>query len=202
MWMSWLACATRSEAWEPGERVTLAGHDEDEESEESEEEEEREGLEASRHASPTALRAGVPPVTHPLWQSECGSCHMAYSPGLLPARSWTAILADLGHHYGDDATVDPATLATLSAYAAANAADVAPYRLSMSLARAAGGTTPTRILDIGGLRHEHQEVPRSWVVDNPEVRSLSNCAACHPGAAAGSFDEHDIRIPGHGRFDD
>jgi Dihaem cytochrome c len=112
------------------------------------------------------------------------------------------LLGGLADHFGEDATVDPATRGALQAYAAANAADVAPYRLSASLARASAGQTPLRILDIGGLRHEHEEVPRAWVVDNPEVRSLSNCAACHPAAPDGRFDEGSIRIPGHGPFED
>ena len=29
------------------------------------------------------LSTGVAPVTSPLYQEECGSCHLAYPPGLL-----------------------------------------------------------------------------------------------------------------------
>lgn len=211
IWMSLVGCfgaaGGENEAWERqegaaatrgtafGRSGTYAAVGEGEE----EEEEER----GERRGGPSGgLQPGVPKVTDATWQAECGSCHMAYSPGLLPARSWTALLHDLPNHFGDDASLDPATVGKLEAYALANAADVVPYGLSAGLARASAGRTPLRILDIGNLRHEHGEVPKSWVVDNPEVKSLSNCAACHPGAAEGRFSEGEIRIPGHGRFDD
>ncbi|MCC6543576.1 MAG: hypothetical protein IT392_03630 [Nitrospirae bacterium] len=35
-----------------------------------------------------------------------------------------------------------------------------------------------------------------------EVKSLINCNACHTRAAAGSYDELEIKIPGFGRWDD
>ena len=40
------------------------------------------------------------------------------------------------------------------------------------------------------------------VVNNPRVRSFSNCNACHRYAERGSFNEHEIRIPGYGRYED
>ena len=170
---------------------------------EREEEEEDEAFGEGRAPAATAsLRPGVPVVTDPTWTAECGSCHLAYSPGLLPARSWDLLLGSLQDHFGDDASVDDATRQKLVAYARANAADVAPYSLSAGIARASLGTTPKRILDVGRLRHEHGEIPPRMIIDNPEVKSLSNCAACHTGAAQGRFDEGSIRIPGFGRFDD
>ena len=38
----------------------------------------------------------------------CGSCHLVYQPGLLPARSWDRIMATLSDHFGDNAELDPA----------------------------------------------------------------------------------------------
>lgn len=149
-----------------------------------------------------SLPPGVAITDDPAWQAECGSCHMAYPPGLLPARSWEVLLGDLGHHFGDDATVSDEVRDHLRAIASANAADVAPNRLSQQIARSTAGTTPLRITEIGPLMHEHGEIPRSFVVGNPEVRSLSNCAACHTGAKEGSFAESGIRIPGHGGWED
>lgn len=32
--------------------------------------------------------------------------------------------------------------------------------------------------------------------------SFSNCNACHQGAEAGVYNEHRVRIPGVGRWDD
>jgi hypothetical protein len=40
------------------------------------------------------------------------------------------------------------------------------------------------------------------VTGNPEVVSFSRCETCHRGAEQGDFDEHGVRIPGYGRWDD
>jgi hypothetical protein len=172
------------------------GDDDDEEEEEHEHHEQR----GSR--SSASGPSGVAPVTNPAWSEECGSCHFAYPPGLLPARSWGVLLKDLGNHFGDDASVSDAKRAELVDYATKNAADATNYRLSASIARATAGETPLRISEIPGLAHEHREMPRSWWKDNPEVKSLSNCAACHTRAAEGSFRESEIRVPGHGSWED
>lgn len=156
------------------------------------------GWEEEEHHRADARSAGpsVAPVADPAWRSECGSCHFAYPPGLLPARSWTVLLSDLPHHFGDDAAVAEPTLAHLKAVAAAGAADAVREPLSVRLALAARGTTPTRVSEIPWLRAEHrEEVPASLVTGNPKVKSWAACAACHPDAAAGSFAESRVAIP-------
>jgi len=40
------------------------------------------------------------------------------------------------------------------------------------------------------------------VTGNPTVKSISQCDACHTDAERGTFNEHDINIPGYGRWDD
>jgi hypothetical protein len=39
--------------------------------------------------------AAFPMPCGKLYLNECGSCHTAYAPGLLPARSWKRMLAEL-----------------------------------------------------------------------------------------------------------
>ena len=39
-----------------------------------------------------ARSTGVAPVTNALYAEECGSCHFAYPPGLLPASSWQQVM--------------------------------------------------------------------------------------------------------------
>jgi len=147
---------------------------------------------------------GVAAVSDATYQSECGSCHMAYPPGLLPARSWVQILGGLDDHYGDVASLPPETIQTLARYLVPNAADTRPdHRLSARIAASvAPDQVPLRILDVPWLRHEHGEIPDRWVQANTEVRSLSRCEACHTGAATGSFREGEVRIPGAGRWGD
>ncbi len=35
------------------------------------------------------------------WRTECGSCHLAYHPTLLPARSWKILMEKQESHFGD-----------------------------------------------------------------------------------------------------
>ena len=49
----------------------------------------------------------LPQATNAAWKAECGSCHAAYPPGLLPAPSWRAVMAGLDRHFGTDATIIP-----------------------------------------------------------------------------------------------
>ena len=45
----------------------------------------------------------APPVTHEPTLQECGECHMAFQPALLPAESWRRIMTGLSDHFGEDA---------------------------------------------------------------------------------------------------
>jgi hypothetical protein len=146
---------------------------------------------------------GVAPVENADYAAECGSCHMAYAAGLLPARSWRKLMAGLDDHFGDNAELDPATRDSLTDYLVANSADGSPYRRSRKVMRSlSASAAPLRITDLPYFRHEHHEIPLHMVAANAEVGSLSNCSACHRGAERGSFSERDIRIPGFGRWDD
>jgi hypothetical protein len=49
-------------------------------------------------------RARVPLL--PAYVQECGSCHVAFAPGLLPAASWQRQMNGLDKHYGTDASMD------------------------------------------------------------------------------------------------
>lgn len=142
-------------------------------------------------------------VESKLYAEECGSCHFAYQPGLLPARSWQRIMTGLDDHFGENAELGDTELAAISNYLQANSAGRVrkglPDRISASLDK---NDAPLRISETRFFRHEHDEIPRKMVVSNDQVRSFSNCDACHTRAAKGSFREHEIRIPGYGRWDD
>jgi mono/diheme cytochrome c family protein len=138
-----------------------------------------------------------------LYKEECASCHMAYPAELLPARSWKKILNSLDKHFGDNATLDPATLQTLSQYLQDNSADASDSRRGRKILRTiTGDSTPLRITETPYIRRKHHEIPARYITGNPQVKSLSNCVACHQGAERSSYNEHDVRIPGYGRWDD
>lgn len=50
---------------------------------------------------------GAPLSDQALWLQECGACHDAFPPALLPGYSWKKIMSSLDKHFGDDASLDP-----------------------------------------------------------------------------------------------
>ena len=127
----------------------------------------------------------VAPVRNTLWQTECGACHVAFPPNLLPAESWNAMMSGLGKHFGSDASLDPAAAREIGAFLDKNAG---------SRKQEASGKPLLRITDTRWFKREHDEVPdRTW--KNPKVKSAANCAACHIQAESGNYNEHNIRIP-------
>jgi len=145
----------------------------------------------------------IAPVHSPSYAQECGSCHFAYPPGLLPAASWQRIMDRLTDHFGDNAELSADTAAEIREYLLVNAADRAGIGRSAGFSRYdTGWAPPLRITETPYFMAKHRELPRRIVQDNPQVRSLSRCDACHTGAAEGSFSERGIRIPGVGRWDD
>jgi hypothetical protein len=144
----------------------------------------------------------VRPVADPTYQAECGECHLAYQPGLLPARSWQALLTPeaLRRHFGVSAEIDPARLATLRSYALAHAADRSYTKRSRKIAVATeAGPVPLRISALRPIERVHQALPSAWVTGNPGVKSLAQCDACHTQAAQGVYDNDMVDIPGHPR---
>ena len=55
------------------------------------------------------------------WKTECGACHVAYPPQLLPPSSWKAVMAGLDRHFGTDASLDAATATEITAFLEKNA---------------------------------------------------------------------------------
>jgi hypothetical protein len=120
----------------------------------------------------------------PAYAKECGACHLPYPPALLPPASWRALLASLGDHFGDDAELAPEVRARLEGWLVASAGEQRPP----------GARAPLRVTETDGFRREHREVPRDAAA-RPSIRTMANCAACHPRADAWDFEEDDVRIP-------
>lgn len=138
-----------------------------------------------------------------LYANECGGCHLAYPPALLPAASWEAMMGGLSDHFGDNAELDADTAATIRDFLARNAAAPGAGKHAERTWRATRGLEPPlRITATDYFRGQHHEIPAKMISDNPEVRSFSQCAACHQGAERGDFDDDRVHIPGYGRWDD
>jgi hypothetical protein len=137
----------------------------------------------------------MPKLTHKNWQQECASCHIAYSPALLPRASWRRLMGSLDRHFGENASLDPATQADILRFLETNAADSGTSRMGSKVMQGMGAKdAPLRLTETRWFVHKHDEVSSAtW--SRKSVGSAANCAACHQQAEKGVFDEHDIRIP-------
>jgi hypothetical protein len=144
-------------------------------------------------------KGGFAPVTNAQYTAECGSCHFAYLPGMLPARSWHALIAAADKHFGESLSLRPEVAKALEAYLTANAADHTDFRGSkIMLYRLEDDRTPTRITALPLMRQRHVVVTKLMAGPIPKspVKTLTNCEACHERAATGSFAYNEILIPG------
>ena len=124
------------------------------------------------------------------WQHECGSCHLAFHPSLLPVRSWQAMLAQQDH-FGEDLALDPAIVAALSSYAGAHSAEHAETPTAWKIAsRTPADSTPLRITDIAYWKRRHADVTEA---DWQRVNKV-DCGGCHLDADLGTFEPGAIHI--------
>ncbi len=146
---------------------------------------------------------GVAPVNDPQYLEECGSCHFAYQPGLLPERSWNKLMDGLESHFGENAELPADELKSLRAYLIENAADHANYKRSKKIIRSLrSNDVPLRATETSYLIRKHDDLSVAMVAGNPKVGSISNCQSCHTKAGTGSYSESGIVIPGYGRWED
>lgn len=119
------------------------------------------------------------------YKQECGACHTAYAPSMLPAASWQRIMSGLDRHYGVDASLDAKTVAELSQWLQQHAG---------TSRRVAEAPPQDRITRSAWFERKHREVSAA-VWKRASVRSRAQCAACHTGADQGDYDEDRVRIP-------
>jgi cytochrome b len=153
------------------------------------------GLGGAANAVPHVAYTGPKLPDDPLWREECGSCHMAFHPNLLPARSWQRTMTEQARHFGADLALDAATSATLLEFMVANAAERSPteaaYKISHSIDPA---SAPLRITETPYWVEKHRDIAAAdWLL--PKVMSKANCAACHLDAEAGTFEDAAMRMP-------
>ena len=119
------------------------------------------------------------------YTQECASCHTAYRPGMLPARSWQRVMSGLDKHYGTDASLDTATLQQLDGWLQAHAGTYKRVREE---------PPQDRITRSAWFARKHRNIDsRVWKLAS--VRSAANCSACHTGADRGDFDDHTLKLP-------
>lgn len=117
------------------------------------------------------------------WEKECSGCHVAYPSNLLTADDWKKVMGSLDKHFGSNAELDAKDRKTIEDYLVRNAGTGARH-----------SSTTLRITDTSWFKREHRDISaKEWV--HPEVKSPSNCNACHKIVTGYPWSEHDIHMP-------
>lgn len=127
------------------------------------------------------------------WETECSSCHMAFHPSLLPAKSWAAIMAGLNEHFGEDASLGATASKEITDYLVNHSAETWDSMAANRLRN----VDPARPLEITATRfwlRMHNDIAPA-VFSSKVVGAKQNCSACHQDAASGMFAPQAILIP-------
>lgn len=128
---------------------------------------------------------GMPARVLPAYTQECASCHVAYPPALLPARSWQRVMAGLDKHYGSDASLDAGLQQQISAWLQAHAGTYKRVREE---------PPEDRLTRSAWFDRKHRQIDASvWKL--PSVKSPANCEACHTLAHRGEYDDDNLKFP-------
>jgi len=119
---------------------------------------------------------------------ECGVCHMAFQPQMLPKKSWQKMMANLADHFGEDASLNAKITNSIEKYYVKNAAN-SGWRGGKFMRGLTDESAPLRITETPyWIREHNHEVPKSaWT--NPKVKTKANCVACHRDAGRGNYDD-------------
>ena len=150
-------------------------------------------------------KGGFAPATNAAYKKECGDCHFLYLPGMLPARSWSALMAKADEHFGEALSLPPAVSREIEQYLVANAADRTDYLGGGAIIyRLRDERTPLRITDLPVFRERHfmaayvkNATPRvntSRPFPPAARKVLIHCGECHEKAETGSFAYKEIVI--------
>ena len=133
------------------------------------------------------------PVNNMTYKEECGGCHFAYQPELLPSASWK-ILRNLDDHFGESIELDEDSKRVISDYLKSNSAEYSSAKRAVKIMRSLGNQVPLRITDVPYIREKHHEISPN-VLKRESIGSLSNCIACHTTAEKGIYEDDHVKIP-------
>jgi len=129
-------------------------------------------------------------VTDPVYMKECGSCHIAYSPQLLPARSWMRVMGNLADHFGESATVDAATQKRILDYLTAHSAESGSNEQSVQIMRSLRtDEAPLRITQVPYIAGLHAAALEDLRGGTPRPHTLAECGVCHYNVETGNYTD-------------
>jgi len=130
---------------------------------------------------------------NPTYKEECGACHFAYQPELLPSASWMKILDQLDDHFREEVELDLDSKTIISDYLKSNGAENSSTKRAVKIMRSLGNRVPMSITGISYIREKHHEL-NPEVLKRESIGSLSNCIACHTTAEEGVYEDDYFEI--------
>lgn len=129
------------------------------------------------------------------WRTECGDCHLAFHPVLLPARSWQRIMNEQEEHFDEDLGLDEETADEITRFLMGNASESGLNEVAHEITRdVSANETPLRITETSFWKNQHRKIDeRYWESD--VVGSEANCGACHRDAEQGWFEDSNMNLP-------
>lgn len=134
------------------------------------------------------------PVNNDTFNQECGACHFAYQPGLLPSGSWEKILSNQPSHFGEEVSLDRESKNIIAEYLQSNAAEHSSAKRARKILKSLKGQTPLRITETPYIQEKHHELDLK-VFSRETIGSRFNCIACHSTAEQGNYDDDFVKIP-------
>ena len=134
------------------------------------------------------------PVNNETFKQECGACHFAYQPGLLPSGSWESILNNLPSHFGEEVSLDQESKQIIGEYLRTNAAENSSAKRARKIVSSLNGQTPLRITETPYIQEKHHDLDAS-IFSRQSIGSFSYCIACHTKAEQGNYDDDFVKIP-------
>jgi hypothetical protein len=147
-----------------------------------------------RHRDGARGSSHLKAVAQPAYKENCGVCHFAYQPELLPSASWENILNRSEDHFGESFELDEETKKEILGYLRTNGAEHSTAKRAVKILRSSGRQVPARITEIPFIREKHHDISAA-TLKRESIGSLSNCNACHTRAEEGIYDDAFVIIP-------
>lgn len=133
-------------------------------------------------------------VDNLIYREQCGVCHFAYQPALLPSGSWHKILSRLPDHNEESVVVEESDIKIIKEYLEKNAAEHSSAKRAVKILKSLEAHTPEKITDVPYIRRKHHDV-KDEVFKRKSIGSPANCVACHTTAEDGVYEDDNVRIP-------
>ncbi len=128
------------------------------------------------------------PDKNALYESQCGTCHFLYRPGLMTSKSWVKIVEESSEHFGKKLALEQSEQLELLTFLTKNSADEGWLDVPDEIGETAlilykqnmeqNNNAPVRVTETNYIKDAHSMIDPS-VFDREAVGGFNNCGGCH-----------------------